>query len=395
MGYGKTWLGRDLEWQIKNAGFDLGPFHIKTAFTLTNAGYDSNVYYGATDEPVKDITFTAGPAFNIYLPIKKKIIFSIYESPQYVYFKETTRERTWNNYFNGQVHFVFNKFLLTFGMGISEARERWNTEIDIRPRRREDAVQASLLWQVQKKTSFSFAYSQAKYDYENIAYEGFNLQRLLNREENYFNFAGFYQLSYRTRFFLELEYGYFNFDDPETLKNSEAYGAYGGFEFSPLGKIKGRIKIGYKFFNSLSPLREDYRGIVGDSSLSIRLLKPLSVRASYKRDVHFSVWYDNTFFLENRYGAGGSLYLFRNIRLDYDYFVGRNSYPEAYFGDGSAFSSFQKRQDDYRTHMVGLYFRLKKNIGLGVIASRWVRDSNLEWEDDERNFLGLNLTYDF
>jgi hypothetical protein len=95
------------------------------------------------------------------------------------------------------------------------------------------------------------------------------------------------------------------------------------------------------------------------------------------------------YFLENWGSAGASVYLFKNWRVDYDYSLGRNEYP----GDGLSLSS--KREDTYVIHSVGLYFRIEENIGIGVVASRWDRDSNLDWEDDRRDFVGVNLTYDF
>lgn len=338
--WGKTWLGRDLERQIDSASFNLGPFRIYPRFVLSNAGYDSDIYYGATPEPVKDYTFTAGPAFNVYLPLKKRIIFHIYESPQYVYFKETARERNWDNYFQGQVHFLFNRFVVTAGMEKSQARQRWNTEIDIRLLRKVDAVQGSLLWQPTARMSFDFSYRTARYDYGESNLENFSFAERLNRDETLLNFTAYRDITSRTRFFLDAEYGFFDFANPSTMKNSKSYGGYGGFEFSPFGKVRGKVKVGYKYFNSLSPERKDYKGIVGDSSVSVRLMRPLTVRASYRRDVQFSVWFDNTYFLEDTYGVGGSIYLFRNIRLDYDYYRGRNSYPE----DLGA----EKRLDDYR-----------------------------------------------
>jgi len=385
--WGKTWLGRDLEWQIRNAGFSVGPLRLKTQFVLSNVGFDSNVYYGATAEPVKDYTFTAGPAFNVYLPLKKKIIFHVYESPQYVYFKETARERTWNNYFLGEVYFVFNRFVASAGVGRSEAKQRWNTETDIPIFRKEDSVQGSIFWQPAKMTSFNFSYRMARYNYGESGIEGYFYAEKLNRDETYFNFTAYREITSRTRFFLDAEYGFFEFANPSTMKNSNSYEASGGFEFSPFGKIRGRVKIGYKYFDSIWPQRKDYRGIVGDSSISIKLMRPLAIRASYRRDVQFSVWYDNTYFLESRAGAGASVYISRNIRLDYDYNRGRNDYPQEL--------GVQKRLDDYQIHAVGIYFRLRENTALGIIASRWVRDSNLDWEDDDRNFVGFNLTYDF
>ncbi len=156
--YGDTWMGYQLEQNVKAAGLRIGPFRIRTLLYLGDAGYDSNVYRTPSN-PIKDYSITAGPRFYVYLPIKKKIVFSIYESPQYVYYAKTKGERTWNNYFNRQVHFILNKFFVTLGKGYSVAREIWNTEIDIRPQRKEDSYEGSILWQVTKKTSLLAKYS--------------------------------------------------------------------------------------------------------------------------------------------------------------------------------------------------------------------------------------------
>lgn len=386
LAYGKTWLGRDLEGRVKNCAFSFGPLRLNPVFRLTNIGYDSNIYFLATDHPVRDYTMTAGVAFNVYLPIKKRIIVSVYELPQYAYYWETARERTWNNYFNSELHFVLNRLVLTFGKGYTTARERWNTEIDIRPRQVEDSYLGSLLWQPAKKTSFGLSFRRSRFTYRNADFQGFDIAAKLNRVEEYASFTGFYQATFRTRLFIDAEYGRFDFADPQSLKDSESYAAHGGFEFAPLGKINGRVKIGYKYLNPLSASRQSYRGLVGDSQLAAKLLKPWKVRAYYRRDIQFSVWYNATYFLENIYGGGTSFYLFRSVRLDYDYFRGRNSYPEAIS---------VKRLDNYLIHSVGIYFRIKSRTALGLTASRWKRASNLSWENDNRNFFGFNLIYDF
>ena len=55
----------------------------------------------------------------------------------------------------------------------------------------------------------------------------------------------------------------------------------------------------------------------------------------------------------------------------------------------------EKRLDDFTIHSGGVYFRIRKTVALGFIASWWARDSNLDAEDDKRTFFGVNLTYDF
>ncbi|HEX2695694.1 MAG TPA: outer membrane beta-barrel protein [Acidobacteriota bacterium] len=389
--WGRTWMGTALELAVRQAAWTFGPFRIQPAFSLRDAGYDSNVYYGYAGEPVVDYSVTAGPEFTVYLPMKKKVVLSVYGSPQYVYYRKTKQARSWNYYLAGRANIVLNRFFITVGGGGSDARERWNTEVDIRPRRKAWNAEASILWQATKKTSFFAAFSRQNYDFENLAYESSNLRDRLNRTEDRSSFTGFYQLSYRVRSFVSLEYARFNFLRSASFRDSRSLGLFGGFELSPFGVVRGRVNLGFKAFDSLTAGKRLFSGLVGDTAVSIRLLRFLNVRGSYKRDVEFSVFYNNAFFTENIYGGGLSLYINRNIRMDYDYRLGRNRYPESAAGVPGNI----KRNDEYRTQSLGLYFRVKKNIGLGAVASLWNRDSNLAWEMDERKFVGLNLTYDF
>jgi len=383
-----TWKARDLNKLWAEAAWNLGPFRIQPALHLTNAGYDSNILYAPRD-PIEDYTFTLGPAFDVFLRLKKKLMVTFRGSPRYVHYFETKRERTWNYYLDGDLNLLLNRFFLSVGGAYSDARLRRNTEIDIRPRRKDKMVRASLLWQPSKRTSFSFGARRTEYNYENIVYEQFRLAERLNRTETYGDFTLFYRIGAKTRFVGVVELGRFDFENPLNFRDSESLALYGGFEFSPTGKIRGSLRLGYKEFRARKVEGQDYSGLVGDTGLTVRLLGRVAVRARYRRDVRFSLYYGNVYFLENRAGAGLSLYLTRGIRLDYDYSLGQNQYPQVASGTAD------KRLDDYTIHSAGIYFRLKRNIGLGVTASRWVRDSNLDWEDDRRDFIGLNLIYDF
>ena len=108
-----TWRGDTLLRQLELAPWRIGPFRIQPQIVLSDFGYDSNIYY--TPNAPGDYTLTAGPALTTYLSLKKKIVFELYESPRYVYYLQTARERSWNNYFTGNVHFLLNKFFITLG----------------------------------------------------------------------------------------------------------------------------------------------------------------------------------------------------------------------------------------------------------------------------------------
>jgi hypothetical protein len=391
--FADTWRGRELEQKWRTAAMRFGPLRIQPALVLSNMGVDSNIYYSPT-EPIKDYTLTAGPAVNVYVPIYRKLILSAYGSPQYIYYTKTKRERTWNYYFSGSAAFNLKRVFLSFEWKYSDARERWNTEIDIRPRRAEDSLGGVFLIQTSYRTSLSVGYRQAKFNYENLDLDAFNVRERLNRKEQYLDLSAFYQVTSRTRYFVDFELGQYRFDFPTAavLKDAHSRAAYGGLEFSPSGRIRGRGRLGYKIFDINNPAATDYHGVVGDAQVSVRLARPFVVRASYTRDVNFSIWYNNAFYLGSTIGPGVSFYVLRFVRLDYDYSLGRNRYPEAQ-PDGSA--GAVKRLDDYRTHSAGLYFRIWKKAAIGFVASWWTRISNLDYENDRRNFIGLNLTYDF
>jgi hypothetical protein len=390
---GSTWMGVALQQAMDAAKWKLGPFKINPVLILSDIGYDTNIYYGYSSKPIKDYTLTAGPVLTVYLPLKKKVIFEIDESPQYVHYLRTKSERTWNNYFDAKVYFALNRLFITVGKGLSDARQRWSTEIDIRPRRKQDSWEGSILLQATKKTSFFVQGTRTTYDFENLAFGAFNIRDRLNRREERLSFRTYYQFTYRTRFFADAEYGNYHFlNSVSSFKNSRSFGLYGGFEFSPSAVVRGRINLGYKVLEPLNKTITRYAGLSGDSEVSVRIVRFLTVRGSYARDIQFSVWYDNPYFLESRAGGGASLYIFKKVRFDYDYWDGRNRYPEV---QSVSPGTDAKRRDDYVIHSVGLYFRLKKNIGIGLVASRWNRKSNLVLENANRDFIGMNLTYDF
>jgi hypothetical protein len=389
----ETWKGKELETKWREAAWHFGPFYVQPKIIITNAGVDSNVYYSPSD-PIKDFTLTAGPAASVYFPIHRRFVLSAYGSPQYVWYSKTEQERTWNYYLTGAAQLSLKNIFFSLNGIYSDARERWNTEIDIRPRRKEAGYGGSAMVNLAWRTSFSLGYRTVKYDYESAVYgDGWDVREKMNRREDYATLSFYHQASTQRRFFTDLEYGEYRFDfaSQAAISDSRSGAAYAGFEFSPLGRrIRGRIRLGYKKFDVLGSGAPDYKGLVGDSQISVRLARPFVVRGSYVRDVVFSLWYDNPYYLETRPGVGASVYVFRFLRFDYDYSRGRNEYPLV--GGGG---SDVKRFDIYSINSGGVYFRLKKTVALGFVANWWARDSNIDTEDDNRTFFGLNLTYDF
>ncbi len=389
----ETWRGLDLSRRISESPWHLGPLRIQPAIIITNAGVDSNIYFAPTN-PVRDFTLTAGPGVDAYLPLGRHIVISGYGSPQYVWYAKTAQERSWNFSYSGALALSFKDVFLSAGYARVEARERWNTEIDIRPRRTENDWAGAFLLKTSRRTSLEAAWTRNAYDYESLFVDDFNLRERLSRTESYYSLSAFYQSTIRTRWFLTGEYGNirFAFADSAVLRNSNSEAAYAGIEFSPLGRIRGRIRVGYKTLDVLNTPAQDFRGLVGDSQIAVTLVRPFVVRAGYRRGVQYSFWFNNAYYVESVPSAGASIYVRRLVRFDYDYLLGRNRYPEAQdLGGGE----IVKRRDNYRIHSAGVYFRVWKKSAIGFIVNWWKRTSNIPFENDKRLFYGANLTYDF
>ena len=74
-----TWRGEALLREVQLAPWTLGPFRLQPQIILSDLCYDSNIYH--QPEAVGDYSFTAGPRINAYLALKKKIVFTLSESP--------------------------------------------------------------------------------------------------------------------------------------------------------------------------------------------------------------------------------------------------------------------------------------------------------------------------
>ncbi len=392
-----TWKGRELQWRWRDATVVVGPVRMTPRFRLSDAGYDSNVFYYSREEPVRDYTFTAAPSVDIYVPIRRKVILSLSEAPSYLYYLDSTGERAWNNALEANLIVNFNKIFISAGGGWTSARQRWNSEIDLKPRLTVGSYRAELLVQLTRTFSLGVAGRRQKFDFADLVIEDANIRDRLNRVESAVETTAYLQPTARMRWFAAFEAGRYTFQNPASGMDSTSVRWSGGVELLPPGTVQGRIRAGWKSLVTAAPGRPDFRGFVAEADIRLTPVKPLTLRAGLRRDPLFSIWFDNSFFVETRVRGGVSILVAPAVRLDYDFERGVNDYSTETPGlvEPTPGRDVSKRRDDYTNHIVGVSVRVAPKTWVGVAWNAWGRHSNLEWENNSRAFTGFSLTHDF
>lgn len=396
-GWGNTWMGINLERTVNSTRWKSGAAHYNVALWIDNAGYDSDIYFGATLAPVPDYTFWANVPIRIFVPVKRKVVFDISDIPQYAFFLKTKDLRGWNNAFAFQVHFCLDKFYVHLRQGLSTIQDRLGMEAGLIVRHSENNQTGLILWQSSKSTSFAVQYRQTVFDYENVVVGETDIQAALNRHETYVNARAYLQQVSRLRFYLDGEYGVYDFQESTSFsKNSQSYGAFGGVEFIPPPSaerltnrgVQGRVNIGYKIFDLRDPNLADFKGLVGNTNVSVGIIPRTALRGYFTRDVQFSAFSEFAYYLSTVVGVGISRSLTRRAHFMYDYFFGRITYPEEAI-------SVPYTVSDYRTHNFRLILTATRDLEINLLASLQTRESNPFFPGGKRNFFGFSLIYGY
>jgi hypothetical protein len=381
---------------LRTAKYKIGPFWIYPSIGLRDIGYDSNVYYQAeVQNPTSDYTFTISPMVRLYYLFHSRIIFSLIENPEYVYYYEAAKERGWNNYLYPELRIILlNRFVINGSYLDSKRRYRATSAFNSRANEYRKSFKGSLFYETARGTSLGISGSSEEITYGDI--QDLSISRSLNRKEREANLEFYYRIFPESFLFFKGGYKEYNFIYPlYRWRDAYSYQAYSGIQFPILGRIRGALALGYKKLVPRDMNREKFSGLIGNTRLNIRISR-FAFRLGFIRDSYFSYYSDNIYFVENRYSAGISVYLTKFVRLDYDFSSGKDSYPEASLVmSPTGQLEPTKRVDFLRTQAASLVVRIIRNTGIGLTANYWERESNLVLENRNRFFWGGFLTYEF
>ncbi len=383
----------------ERARWRLGPLRLVPTLQIRNIGYDNNVYYRTQDgHPVGDYTGTIAPDLKAYLLLGSSLILSFQENPEYVFYAREKGYRSFaNSYAPGVKLNLFRRFVLSGNYQNQKHRRRVSPEIDYLTTDLIRGGDGGFFFETVRKTALGITGNVRRYSYEAIRLPGSDapLSRELGREEKTGQLEFYYRLYPENFFFLDAGYTDVRFlDQSVAWRNVYSYQTSGGIRFSPTGRVRGLLTLGWKKLVPRAAGRKGFQGLTARTELEVRLGR-IVLNALHSRDSNFSYWTNVIYFIDHRYGAGLSFYLNRSLRLDYKYQQGRMNYPENISYATPEGPVILQRKDRDESHSLGFMVRLFQRTGVGISADYWKKRSNLPGTSIDRWFIGGYLSYEF
>ncbi len=388
-----NWMGNTILNLFQQAPWKLGTVRAYRQFTLGNAGYDSDIYYGYYDTHYPDVSFNATPAFQWFVPLSKLVIFDSYQSLEGVFYFKNENERAFNFVTRNQVHFLSKKFYGKTGLNYSNVRQRFSPELLLHIRQEEISWDGLFFWQFSRSGAIAWQVRGARLNYRQPASDSLSIDRELNRNEYYADAFLYFQPGTRLRLYLNGQLGLYDFRYRESrFKDSRTYAGFGGIEFIPAAGsertvFEGNFNIGYMYLDLKNRSLKDASNVVGSGNITLNVTRWLSLQADYSRDFNVSIYSSLLHYLQTTYGGGLRFTLSRRVTLSNHLGQGLTKYP---FSQEEGLSGPEYK---FTTFMTNLGIRISREWQLNIFGTLNQRKIFPEDRQLKRQFIGFNLIF--
>jgi hypothetical protein len=280
--------------------FHTGVLSWTPTLSLRDAGIDSNVYDEATN-PKRDASAVLSPQVTGALGLTAADV-QFGGSVDFVYFRRYATERAVNSRANVRMLLRGSRVRPYVSSSFLNARERVNSEIDVRARRQDHEVGTGLGIRLTPRATLDVGGSYTGSTFrQGEVFRGVELAERLNRR----GLGGTARLSYEvtslTRFLVEAATSRDRFTLSPAYDANNLRGTV-GFEFQPDALLKGRATIGFHQIDPIGGLAFGYEGVSAAVELGYVLLQRTRFDVRVTRDTGYS-FEAQPYYLQSMYGG--------------------------------------------------------------------------------------------
>lgn len=383
---------------LRRATFRHNNLYLLSELHFSDIGVEQR-FYVPTNSQSQGISFSVSAPQRLYIVATKKVVFSIDASPTWAFGlrtnddpntiirDESKRRRNQFGYrTRADAQFLFNHlFMDAYGTYTNDLYANTG-EINriVTQKYREAGVVGE--WKYSSRTSGTFSAVTRRIDYPLNRFQPIDRPvDLLDRRENNFRGSFLHKTFPLTGLFVAAEASNYKFKNA-TYKDSDRVYAGAGFLYDD-GRNYWRLEAGDTKLRFDAPGSKNFQGFTGNTQYNRRVAAHWNANFDAARDVDFSIFANNNFFVLDRAGTSLEWATTRRLSLRAGFQVGRDSYQVPVV-------SSTLRRDQYTYPWVGFLYTFRRFRG-GFDVGYYNRTSNQPEFADEENGIRVVLRLSF
>jgi hypothetical protein len=360
----------------------VGPFRVVPEFTFRHFGWVSNIYGRTSGEKAtSDFLITPSLKVDVYVILRRRLILSFTENPEYLLYLRSSRFNHFNNNYGAGLSFPFlGRLVITGGFSSQAARHLPLAEVDRQVETRSERINVEAAYETSRRLSWALSGFAQRLSYGDILLENDERDDLAvsqNREEVGGQLEVRYDAFRASRLFFQLGYTRHDFNNEEAgWKDAETRSFMAGIRFPRAGRLSGSLAMGFKKFQPGDRSLDGFSGLVAQAQLGVRLGAETSLSLGYNRDTSFSYWSSVLYYLGDTFNAGLTLGVGRFLETFLGGFFTLFNYPRTGVAAGAGTAGPPPGwTDKYGGFQAGFTVPVWKNIRAGLTYQYWTRPS--------------------
>ncbi len=304
---------------LRKARFHYGPFYLLSSIQLSDIGYDQQ-FFVPTSDTSTGFNFGLAMPNRLYFTPNRKVYFSVDATPEWSRFRGTTTTVSRNQYgykSRADVQFLFNHLYLdTYAIRNDDLRAD-SAELSALVTRKVDEIGAAGEVKYSSRTSLTYSAVQhgERFPIGGDRHQPANLPvNLLDRSDHSYRAALIHKTFPLTSLLIAGEYSGYSFSNA-VYKNSHRTYAGAGVIYDS-GRTMSRLEAGYARLNFIRPDQKDFRGTIGNFTVDHRLSDRWRLGGNLARDLNFSIFADNNYYVVTRAAASTEYSLTRRVSVN-------------------------------------------------------------------------------
>ena len=372
--------------ELRKARIKYGPFYLLSSIELSDIGYDQQFFVPTSDQ-ISGLSFGVSAPQRLYFVPSKKTIYSLEATPQYYQFRRTIDRRNFGFRGRADAQFLLNHLYL-------DAYAQRNRGV-----RAETGELARLVYvdvseeglagefKYSSRTSMTYSAVIRSAEHPSVESQPTDLPvNLLDRSEHDYRLTTVHRTFPLTSLLIAMEEANYSFANA-VYKNSRRTYAAAGLHYDN-GRSSLILEAGPASLNFRRPDQRDFQGVLGNVSWSRRMTARWSLLASANRDVEFSLYANNNYYIVDRANITSQHELSRTLEVHVGSSVGDDRYDVPTPTD----RGLTNRRDKISFTKVGWTYRRRRFTG-GFDVGYYTRSSNVLVLNDNGIRLVLRLSF--